>query len=322
VLRAPSGADSPPKQQPIEAKESYKWLLALRQSVKDRPAGVQVVAVCDRESDIFEFFDLARRLRAPLVVRAAQDRNAESEEEVGHLWKMVQARPVAGTLQVHISARKGQPARDAELQIRYLELKLQPPRNRQAAGRRKKAWRAVRVWAVLTTEINPPAGVKPISWLLLTSVPVGNFQDACERIAWYSQRWKIEVFFDVLENGCKVEDRRLRTKQRLMRCLAVYMVVAARLHRLTMLAREEPEASCLTVLSTEEWQTLYCFINKTKQLPDHPPSLRQALRWIAQLGGFLGRKCDGEPGIRTVWRGWQRLQDLVGMWLVIHEICE
>jgi hypothetical protein len=306
-----------PKVRAIEGKESYKWLRALRRSVKDSPPDVQVITVCDRESDIFEFFDLAQRWQAQVLVRAAQDRNVESEEEVGHLWDRVQAQPAAGTLQVHLPARDHQPARDARLAVRFTQLKLRPPKNRKPS-RRWQTWLPLPVWVVLTTELAPPTGVSPISWLLLTTVPVQTFQDACERIAWYAQRWKIEVFFDLLENGCKVEDRRLRTDQRLMRCLAVYMVVAARLQRLTFLAREEPEASCLSVLSTEEWQTLYCFVNKTGHLPSQPPTLRQALRWIASLGGFLGRKGDGEPGIRTVWRGWQRLQDLVAMWHVIH----
>lgn len=307
------------KQRPIEEKESHKWLTALRHSVADAPEEVQLVTVCDREADIYEFFTLARELHAPLVVRVAQDRQVEGP--LARLQATVYARPIAGSLRVTIPARKDQPAREACLSVRFAKVILIPPQRPKRAGRQKLP--RLRLWAVLATEISPPPGATPICWLLLTSVPVHNFAEAVQRLGWYAQRWKVEVFFDVLENGCRVEDRRLRTAQRLQRCLALYAIVAARLQRLTFLARQQPEASCLTVLSTAEWQTLYCYIHHTTLLPPHPPTLRQAMRWIAQLGGFLGRKGDGEPGIRTVWRGWQRLQDMVALWLVLHpHTCE
>jgi hypothetical protein len=302
------------KRRPIEEKESYKWLKALRRSVEDLPEGVQLVNVCDRESDIYEFFDLAQQLRTKVVVRAAQDRKVEGAS--ARLWATLHARPIVGTIQVHIPARDDQPARDARLAVRFAKVVLTPPQRPRQAGRKKL--RRLRVWGILTTEISPPEGVTPISWMLLTNVPVHNFQDACERVAWYGQRWKVEVFFDLLENGCKVEDRRLRTAERLQRCIALYAVVAVRIQRMTFLARQEPEASCLLVLSTTEWQALYCYIHHTSHLPAQPPTLRQAMRWVAQLGGFLGRKGDGEPGIRTVWRGWQRLQDMVSMWHILR----
>jgi len=308
------GGKAQRKTRPIEEKESYKWLTALRRSVENLPEGVQLVSVCDREGDIYEFFELARQLRAQLIVRAAQDRKVEGAS--ARLWATVYAHPIVGTIQIHVPARDDQPARDARLAVRFTRVVLTPPKRPRQAGRKKL--RRLRVWAVLATEISPPEGVTSISWMLLTNVPVHNFQDACERLAWYVQRWKIEVFFDLLENGCKVEDRRLRTVERLQRCILVYAVVAARIQRMTFLARQEPNASCLLVLSTEEWQALYCYIHKITQLPTQPPTLRQAMRWIAQLGGFLGRKGDGEPGIRTVWRGWQRLQDMVSMWRILH----
>lgn len=297
---------------PIEEKESYKWLKSLRRSVADIPEGVSLVSICDREGDIFEFFDLVRDLDAQVVVRAAQDRRVEGAS--GRLWATLYARPIVDVVQVHVPAREDQPARDAQLSVRFAKVVLRPPKNHP----NRKKLRRIRVWAILTMEISPPEDVSPISWMLLTNVPVHDPADAHERLSWYTQRWKIEVFFDVLENGCKVEDRRLRTAERLQRCIAVYAVVAARIQRMTFLAREEPDASCLQVLTDDEWQALYCHIHETDQLPSYPPTLRQAMRWIAQMGGFLGRKCDGEPGIRTVWRGWQRLQAMAEMWRLLH----
>jgi len=250
------------KQRPIEEKESHKWLTALRQSVADVPEGVQLVTVCDREADVYEFFDLARELPASLVVRAAQDRQVEGS--LARLQATVHAQPVAGSLQVAVPAKQDQPAREARLSVRFAKVVLMPPYRPKRPGQRKLPH--LHLWAVLATEISPPPGTTPICWLLLTNIPLRNFAEAVQCLAWYAQRWKIEVFFDVLENGCRVEDRRLRTFQRLQRCLALYAVVAAHLQRLTFLARQQPEASCLLVLSTAEWQTLYCYIHHTTLL--------------------------------------------------------
>ena len=95
-------------------------------------------------------------------------------------------------------------------------------------------------------------------------------------------------------------------------------VITWRLFWLTHINRQNPDASCTTILAEAEWQALYCRINKTTELPKQPPTVRQAVRWIAQLGGFLGRKNDGEPGITVIWRGWQRLTDIVATWLILH----
>lgn len=119
------GSKAQRKTRPIAEKESNKWLKALRRSHEGLPEGVQLVTVCDRESDIYEFFDLAQQLDAAVVVRAAQDRRVEGER--GRLWAIVQAGPQAGTMQVHIPARDKQPAREAQLAVRFAEVVLRPP---------------------------------------------------------------------------------------------------------------------------------------------------------------------------------------------------
>src|SRR5688572_27628224 len=142
------------------------------------------------------------------------------------------------------------------------------------------------------------------------NIAVNNFKSAVERIEWYCQRWAIELYHKVLKSGCRVEDCLLETATRLKRYLALMCVVAWRLFWLTHINRQNPDASCRTILAEHEWQALYCRINKTTELPKKPPTVGQAVRWIAQLGGFLGRKSDGEPGITVIWRGWQRLNDI------------
>jgi hypothetical protein len=95
-------------------------------------------------------------------------------------------------------------------------------------------------------------------------------------------------------------------------------VVAWRLFWLTHLNRQAPTQSCTAILADHEWKALYTTIHRTAIIPNRPPSVRQAVCWIAQLGGFLGRKGDGEPGITTLWRGWSRLADIADMYRLLH----
>ena len=179
----------------------------------------------------------------------------------------------------------------------------------------------VTLTAVLVREDDPPADIKePIEWVLLTNTTVKSFSQAAQVIAWYCCRWQIEDFHKVIKSGCSVEDCRLQTAVRLQNYIALMSVVAWRLQWITYINRTNPQASCSTVLTPIEWQALYMRIHKTSILPKSPPSTHQAIRWIAQLGGFLGRKSDGEPGIVAVWRGWQRLQDFAATWeLIVNE---
>src|SRR5262249_56127046 len=110
---------------------------------------------------------------------------------------------------------------------------------------------------------------------------------------------------------CRIERLQLETAERLQRALATYAVVAWRLLWLTYEARRHPEASCEAVLPREQWQGLHQVVHKTAEIPASPPSLREAVRQIARLGGFLARKGDGEPGGKTILRGLRGPHDLV-----------
>jgi hypothetical protein len=302
------------KRVPIKDKESQKWLDALEQTMACVPAAVQVVTVGDREIDIFEFLLKAEQLGADYLIRAMSNRCLTAADK--SLWEELAAMPVAARVEVEVAEKKGEPARTAKVSVRYAEVELKPPQ--RLIEIRMDGWKPVKLWAVYVKEVYAPAGVTPLEWMLLTNVPVNNFEDALERIAWYTKRWSIELYHKVLKSGCKVEDCLLETAARLQRYLALMSVIAWRLFWLTHINRQSPEASCTTILAAAEWQALYCRINKTTELPKEPPTVRQAVRWIARLGGFLGRKNDGEPGITVIWRGWQRLTDIVATWLILH----
>jgi hypothetical protein len=190
---------------------------------------------------------------------------------------------------------------------------LRPPRKRA-----KEKLASVTVWAVWAVEMDPPPNLPAVEWLLLTTVPVQTTADALQRLAWYACRWGIEVWHKVLKSGCRIEARQLETADRLKRCLTLYAVIAWRVLYATMLSRSVPEASCLALLNEPEWQALYCAIHHTTILPPVPPTLHQAVRWIAQLGGFQNRKRDGHPGVTVIWKGFQHLSDLTYMYLVFR----
>ncbi|HEY9152295.1 MAG TPA: IS4 family transposase [Anaerolineales bacterium] len=298
---------------PIEEKESYRWIEAFQQTIRLKPEGVQVVTVCDREADIYEMFVMAQEQQADLLVRANTDRRLDEESK--KLWEKVESQKKAGELTVDIVGNVKREARQATVSVRFCTVKFQPPWRPQ-----QKKLPSVTLTAILVREENSPAHIKdPIEWLLLTNTRVNAFHQAEQVIEWYCCRWQIEVFHKILKSGCRIEDCRLQTAARLKNYIALMCVVAWRLQWLTYINRTDPQLPCTTVLTKIEWQALYMRIHKTSVLPKTIPSTRQAIRWIAQLGGFLGRKSDGEPGILVIWRGWKRLQDLAATWSLIAE---
>jgi hypothetical protein len=305
------------KQLPLEQKESMKWLNSLQAAQQLQPAVSQTRLVCisDCESDVFALFELARlNENGPaLLIRATHNRCVDHPKK--HLWEFMRSQQISGSYIIEVPRKDKQPARQAELTIRFAEVKLKSP-----ARRSKQQARVIRVWAILAEEKNPPTEVAPICWLLLTMLPVTTLEAAIEKIRWYVIRWQIELFHKVLKSGCRVEDRQLDTVEKLIRCLMVDAIIAWRILLLTKLGREVPELPCTVVFDEYEWKALYYFVNKTQQLPDQEPTLQEAIRMVAKLGGFLGRKRDGQPGSITIWRGLIRLHDIVEAWLILPTI--
>jgi hypothetical protein len=160
---------------------------------------------------------------------------------------------------------------------------------------------------IIAREVGAPAGVKPLEWRLLSNREVANFEQACQLIDWYRARWEIELFFHVLKNGCRVEALQLATIERVERALALYLVVAWRVARLMRLGRSCPQLDAELLFERDEWQA--AFILNQRPPPPTPPPLNDVIRLIARLGGFLARKHDGEPGVKTIWLGLQRVMD-------------
>ena len=224
-------------------------------------------------------------------------------------------------MRVHLEHRAGQRERDATVSVRWASVTLYP--SAHDALWLHPVRQPIPLMAVLVQEETDPTQPEattqePLCWMLLTTLPVDTFEQAAQCVHWYRLRWVIERSHLVLKSGCRIEELQVETAARLERALATYCIVAWRLLWLTYEARQQPETSCEVVLQPYEWQALYTQIHQSTTVPLTPPTLREATRWIAQLGGFLARTSDGEPGVQTLWRGWRRLEDVAAMWLLLH----
>jgi hypothetical protein len=301
------------KTRPVAEKESQKGLTSLEAVITARTAcpDTHFIRVGDREADGYDLFLVERPVGVDLLVRAAQDRNADDPE--GYRWAAMTTAPVAATVTIQRKTRGAQPAREADLTVRWREVTLRPP-----TSRAKEHLPNVTIWAVWAIERTPPPGAEPVEWLLLTTVPITTTKDALERLGWYALRWGIEVWHNVLKSGGQIEKVQLETAERLIRCLTRYSVIAWRIFYATMLTRAVPDAPCTVLLDDAEWQGRYCRIHRVAIAPTKPPTLHQVVRWIAKLGGFQGRKGDGHPGVTVMWNGFQRLVEIAEMYRIMH----
>lgn len=298
-------------------KESQRWLTGLALGEEAIPAEIAVVMVADREADIYDLFVQERRAGSDWLIRATQDRRVVAADDgAATLLPYLDAMAEAGRVTLTVPRGHDRPERAATLALRYRAVTLRPPMNRS----RRERLAPVEVWAVLASEVDPPDGVEPLRWLLLTSRPVTTLAAAHTCLGWYRLRWLVERYHYVLKEGCRIEALQLGSIARVERALATYCIVSWRLLWLSIQARQTPEASCEVILAEHEWQALACGVQRTAIPPTHPPTLRQAVRWIGQLGGFLGRTGDGEPGVKVLWRGMQQLEGMVQMWVLLKGI--
>jgi Transposase DNA-binding/Transposase Tn5 dimerisation domain len=302
------------KQLPISQKESQKWLTSLEAVCHARAEcpTTRLVSVGDREADVYDVLAAERPEGVELLIRASWDRCVKTPER--YVWATVEAQPIVKQLLLQVPRRGDQPAREAKLALRFCPLTLTPPRNRK----KLEGLPDVKLWAVQVVEVDAPAEVTAIEWMLLTTVAVSSVEEAIERVEWYGCRWGIEVWHRILKSGCRIEARQLETGKRLERCLTLYSVIAWRVFYAVMLARTVPEMSCEVLLEIAEWQALYCAIHHCPIPPESPPTLGEAVGWIAQLGGFVGRRRSDQPGPETVWRGLQHLTDLTRMYRIMR----
>ncbi len=309
---------------PIEEKESIRWLDSMRATDEVfKGHDAKVVTVADREADIYDLFLLAEELDANYLIRASHNRKinkstVHSKTSGELLWDYTEKQNVEGKILIEVPAKDNQPKRVASCNIKIGNISLLPPRSFKRGESNKLA---LKIFTIQVVEDKPPEGASKIEWMLHTNIPVVNYGDAIEKINWYCLRWRIEVYFKVIKSGFNVERCRLETADRLIRYLAVISIVAWRVFWLTLVARTSPSTPISEFLSEAEWKILFIKFNPGSKIPKRPPSLKIAIIWVARLGGFLARRGDGSPGITYIWRGLQRLFDIITGARLFGHIC-
>lgn len=289
-----------PTRVPIEKKESVRWLENLEQSTALFAEPDRCVHIGDRESDIYELFCMVERLGTHFLVRTCVDRLAgDGSGTVGD--EMKEAR-VQGLHRIQIKDKDGGSS-EAVLEIRYRRLVVCPPIGKQ------KRYPKLILTVIHATERNTPRGRSKIDWKLLTDLPVRSRKEAIEKLEWYSLRWKIETFHKIMKSGCRAEESKLRTAERLVNLLAVLCIVSWRIFWTTMIHRTTPQAPAQLVFTSLELRLLDLLV-KDSCLGGHQETLSSYVTRLAKLGGYLARSNDPPPGNMVVWRGMSRLIDI------------
>ncbi len=294
------GKSSKRKQTHFEDKESYRWYEGMQEVNTLLGKAIHKIHIADREADIYELFFHAFESNTDLLIRARHNRQLCNGSQ---LWDNIAAQSVAATVGLDIPDKTGKKRLQVEAEVRYHQVEILRPANN------KHSYESVTLTAIEIKEIDSSNKNKEdcIHWKLLTTLEVNSVTDALQCVKWYTYRWLIERFHYVLKSGTKIEELQLKDAQGLQKAITVYSMAAFRVMQLVYESRHHPEVSCEAVLTKAQWITLYMLIHGNNEIPKQPPSLQQAVMWIGRLGGHLGRKSDGPPGLKTVWLGYQQL---------------
>ena len=284
----------------ITDKESYKWIQGIEASNALLSNEITKVHIADREADVYEVFFTNLESNCELLIRACRSRKITGNES---LWDEISNLEPNGIITLQIPDVKGQKKTSVTVEIRYKQVEILCPKHS------KSNYDSILLTAIEVRQPGITDDKKGIWWKLLTTLEVGNVEDVKKYILWYTYRWLIERFHYVVKSGCGIEDLKLKRAESLKKAIAMYSLAAFKIMQLTYQSRATPEVSCEVILTTDEWQALYLRMHKTGSLPASPPTLGQAAKWISRLGGHMGRKADGPPGLKTIWRGYIRLRD-------------
>ena len=319
-LRQPAPPKETKQQRLQRERESQVWERSV-QALGSPPEGVRWVHVGDRSSDIFAFLNLCREMKCDFVIRAAQDRCVDllveqAERPVPprshhaerpsppalHLFEVVESWPAQATSTVEITASQKRKARTANVSLSCQPLRLLPPR-----GQETKGWHPLVVWVIHVWEPEPPEGVEALEWVLLSSLPTQTREQAEQRVDCYRARWMVEDVHQGLKTGCQIEQRQLQDYEGLRTILGLLAPMAVRLMQLRAASRQDPEQPASQVLPPD----VVAVVAHLDHRPAETMTIQQCWHAIARYGGYLGRKSDGPPGWKTLWRGWLHIQTLL-----------
>jgi len=293
---------------PIEQKESFCWLESLSQASKKIPPETRGVFIGDRGADIYELFLEKRAPNIDLLVRSSFNRRLKNTSK--NLFETLLDLPVAGTMNVDVGRGPNTPKRLAKCSIAFSQIEL---------NNKSNTLNTAVLSVIHIKEKNIQNVTNPIEWRLFTTISITSLDEATQCVRWYASRWIIERYHFTLKSGCKIQDLQLEEAYRIERAIILYSIIAWRIMFITYASRTDPTSLCSKILNTSEWQALHCFINKSKHLPKTPPTTKETVYMLAKLGGFLGRKSDKDPGLKVIWIGLSRLNDITEAYEIFRE---
>ena len=297
-------------------KESYRWLEAYRDSCElaEKSSDTQVIHVTDREGDIFEIFweyqsSKEKGRVADYIVRSSHNRTVyPAGKPANTLIKELEGSNVLGEISFDIIKREDNISRHVcqTVQATTVEIK-----SRYGADRPNQI---TTINAIYLKETDCPESEKPVIWCLLTSLPINSLEEIKKIVSYYLSRWEIEIIFKTYKSGCKIEEKSLRSAERLYPLFSLFLIVAWRVNFLLHMSRVSPNVSCIAFFDESEWKAGYVAATRNRNIPESPPTMREMMRYIAKLGGYLGRKKDPDPGIKVIWVGICKLMNYADAW--------
>jgi hypothetical protein len=299
------------KHLPVEEKESFRWVNDLKNTPNCKTT--KIIHIADREADFFEFFHAAYTLDEKVIVRSNHNRvineSPDKKREKRKLFDHIKSQNSLGTIRVKIQVNTvGKKFRYADLEVKATKVNV--PLSYDLKKRTDVNLEPIDLWIISATE-RKKAGIKPIEWFLLTNLESESFDSACEKILWYSMRWNIEVFHKILKSCCSIENDQLRNADALKKLITIKSIIAWSIFFMRKDCEINASKSCERVFPRSEWKILYKKIFPGKLLPKKNPTTGQIYIWIGMLGGFIGRKSDGFPGILNLARGWMAYMALL-----------
>lgn len=286
-------------------RESLAWGQLIDQIGRPANKDVKWIHVCDRGADDYEVYCRAFLNHCGWVVRVARF-NRRIEDMGGcslTLEEHIAKQAVQGRSQVEVPRQGKRQARTAEATVRFAPLRMPPPSRGNDWIKEHRPDEPILMWVVEVKEEDPPEGVEPLHWVLLTSEPILSLEEALECVGRYQLRWGVEEYHKVLKTGCSVEKRYYETAPRLERVSALLAVLAVRLLQIRTLADDDPQRPAQEIVPKRWVQVLA----KIRKRPAETMTIHNFVRQLAGLGGHLGRKQDGRPGWITLWRGLEKL---------------
>jgi hypothetical protein len=253
-----------------------------------------------------------RKENMNIIIRALHNRSLTDSPE--KMFQELEKTSSIGTVEIVINRSGERKERIAKLEFRYKNLFINPPIH-------KVNLPPIRITIISVKEVvGKDNDIKdPINWKLLTTLSIDSVESALYVVKAYSNRWLIERYHYVLKQGCNVEELQFAEADRFDKAIAVYTIIACRIMHFTYIARVSPDLPCTKVFADDEWRALYCYAKKTTKEPAEPMTLHEAIIMVAKIGGFLGRKEDGYPGVKVIWRGMCKLEGATEMYRIFKQ---